>query len=85
MKELIDYVNEKNRWNAMFKGYALLDLNNAKDRQHIAESLDSALSPENLSCDGELPRSQVRARYQRLSKAAEQLMKLDPAVRVYEL
>ena len=85
MKELIDYVNEKNRWNAMFKGATLLDLNNAADRQRIAESIDSALSPENLSCDGELPYSQVKARYQRLSKAARQLMKLDPTVQVYEL
>jgi hypothetical protein len=61
-----------------------LSLLNAKDRQRIAESIDSDLSPENLTCDGELPRSQVQARYKFLTRAAQELQSIDPAVTFYE-
>jgi hypothetical protein len=83
MKELTALVAQHNAWDAIFGGPAL-DLNVAADRQKIADKIDSALSPENLSCDGELPASQVRARYRALNKAAEQLLKLDPSVKFYE-
>jgi hypothetical protein len=46
--------------------------------------IDSALSPENLTCDGELPRSEVQRRYRELITAAKQLKKLDPSVTFYE-
>jgi hypothetical protein len=42
--------------------------------------IDAKLSPENLSCDGELPRSQVQARYRALTGAAQDLIKLDPSM-----
>ena len=83
MKELKAYVAQKNKWNAIFGGTPL-DLNSAKDRAEIAASIDADLSPENLSCDGELAASQVRARYRNLSKCAEQLLELDPSVQIYE-
>jgi hypothetical protein len=83
MKELKAYVEQKNKWTAIF-GDAPLELTSAKDRKEIASSIDADLSPENLSCDGELAASQVRARYRNLSKCAEQLLKLDPSVQIYE-
>ena len=83
MKALQDYVAQKNAWGKIF-GDAPLSLSNAQDRQKIANAIDSELSPENLSCDGELPMSQVRARYSKLTKCAEQLLKLDPSVKFYE-
>jgi hypothetical protein len=46
--------------------------------------IDSALSPENLTCDGELPRAEVNRRYRELITAAKQLKKLDPTVSFYE-
>jgi hypothetical protein len=46
--------------------------------------IDAALSPENLTCDGELPRAEVNRRYRELVTAARQLKKLDPAVSFYE-
>ena len=79
MQALNDYVAQKNYWNSLF-GSAPLDLNNAQDRKTIAQSIDSELSPENLTCDGELPASQVRARYKQLNTVAKQLVKLDPTV-----
>ena len=84
MKALQAYVDQKNKWNAIFGG-ALLDLNNAQDRQKIAEQIDGDLSPENLSCDGELSYAEQNRRYQVLSRAGKQLRALDPSVKIWEL
>jgi uncharacterized coiled-coil protein SlyX len=83
MKELKAYVEQKNKWNAIFKGRQF-ELQTAKGRQEVADSIDADLSPENLSCDGELPRSQVQAKYRQLTRAAEQLISIDPGVKFYE-
>lgn len=83
MKDLKQYVENKNRWNLIFNNRCF-DLAVAADRQRIADALDADLSPENLTCDGELPRAQVIARAKFLNKAAEQLMALDPTVKMYE-
>jgi hypothetical protein len=80
---LEQYVEQKNSWGRMF-GAKQLSLQNAKDRQEIAESIDTDLSPENLTCDGELTRSQVQAKYRRLTRCAEELKSIDPAVTFYE-
>ena len=86
MKALQAYVDQKNAWSKMFGG-RVLDLKSAADRKRIAESIDCELSPENLSCDGELPASQVRARHRRLIQVAQELNRLDPvaAQSIYEL
>jgi hypothetical protein len=65
-------------------GIKALDLTVAADRQRIAEIVDSALSPENLTCDGELSASQVRSRYRELTQVAQELKALDPTVEFYE-
>jgi len=83
MKALQAYIDQKNKWNKLFKGKEF-EIKTAKGRQDVANSLDSDLSPENLSCDGELPRSQVQAKYRALSAAAKELQKLDPSVKFYE-
>ena len=80
---LEQYVDQKNSWGKMF-GSKPLSLLNAKDRQRIADSIDADLSPENLTCDGELPRSVVKARYKMLTRAAQELQSIDPAVTFYE-
>ena len=80
---LTAYVDQKNAFAKIF-GSRQLSLQNAADRQSIADSIDSDLSPENLTCDGELSRSQVQARYKTLTKAAKELQKLDPSVKFYE-
>ncbi len=77
------YVEQKNRWGAIF-GSKPLSLLNKADRQKIADSLDADLSPENLTCDGELSRSQVQAKYRMLTRAAQELLSIDPAVKMYE-
>jgi len=86
MSALTTYLDRKNAFAKIF-GNKELSLQNAADRKRIAESIDSDLSPENLTCDGELPRSQVQARYKQLTTAAKELIKLDPTVAqyIYEL
>lgn len=80
---LTTYVDRKNAFAKIF-GSRQLSLQNAADRQAIADSIDADLSPENLTCDGELSRSQVQARYKSLTQAAKELRKLDPSVKFYE-
>ena len=83
MSALQKYLDRKNSYGALF-GAKELSLKSATDRQKIADSIDCDLSPENLTCDGELPRSLVQARYNELMSAAKQLKKLDPTVKFYE-
>jgi hypothetical protein len=83
MSALKTYLDRKNAYGTIF-GAKELSLKNHTDRQKIADSIDCDLSPENLTCDGELPRSLVQARYKELTKAARELQKLDPSVKFYE-
>ncbi len=86
MKNLKDYVDQRNSWNAIFGGKGL-DINNAADRKQIAGCIDADLSPENLHCDGEISQAEAQRKYRRLVKVANELFKLDPAMRkeIYEL
>jgi hypothetical protein len=79
MKALNAYVNQQNAWGKVW-GEKPLSLDTAADRKRIAQKIDSALSPENLSCDGELPRAEVNRRYRELTAAARDLIKLDPTM-----
>ncbi len=83
MTALQKYIDQKNHWNSFFKGEQY-EIQTAKGRQRVADMIDSALSPENLTCDGELPRAEVNRRYKELMAAAKQLKKLDPSVKFYE-
>ena len=80
---LEQYVEQQNQWSAIFGGRPL-SLLNAADRQKIADKIDAALSPENLTCDGELSRSQVNAKYRQLTRCAQELLSIDPSVKFYE-
>jgi hypothetical protein len=83
IKNLEAFVERENKFAALFGGKALSLLNKA-DRQAIADKIDMQLSPENLTCDGELPASQVRQRHTFLSRCARELMSIDASVTFYE-
>jgi hypothetical protein len=83
MSYLTKFVDHKNAFASLFK-QAPLDINNAQDRQRIANMIDGALSPENLTMDGELSRTEVQRRYRELTGAAKELLALDPSVKFYE-
>ena len=83
MKALNDYVEGRNRIRALFKQRPL-SLDSAKDRQQLADDISCSLSPENLTCDGEIPRSVVQRKWQMLTRVRQQLERMDPAVSFYE-
>ena len=83
MKALQAYIDRQNKYQALFRGQRtepLYEIQTAAGRRRVAEMIDAKLSPENLSCDGELPMSQVRARYRSLTSAAQDLVNLDPSM-----
>lgn len=79
MKNLKNYVEGINRncWGKLFSD-PVIDLNNLTEEvaQRIFSKIDSDLSPENLCCDGELPRAQVNKKYKMLTSAVKELVKL---------
>lgn len=77
------FVEQENNMADIF-GQAQLSLLVAEDRQRIADMIDSSLSPENLTCDGELSRSQVQQKYNYLTRVAQELLSIDPSVKFYE-
>jgi hypothetical protein len=83
MRALTRYIDQLNRWNACFQGEQY-EIQTSQGRQRLADHIDSCLSPENLTCDGELPRAEVNRRYRELMTAARELRDLDPAVTFYE-
>jgi hypothetical protein len=78
------YVEQKNTWARIFEGREL-SLLNAEDRQAVANSLDADLSPENLTCDGELRGKALQARQRYLFQCAQELISIDSTVTFYEM
>ncbi len=86
MRALTTFIDNKNRYASLFRGQRtepVYEVQTAAGRKRVAEMIDSDLSPENLSCDGELPRTEVNRRYRELTAAAKDLVKLDPTVAQY--
>jgi hypothetical protein len=77
------FLERENTWAQLMKRQPLTLVTPA-ERQQIAHRIDSQLSPENLTCDGELSRAQVNARYRQLTLAARQLLALDPLIKFSE-
>ncbi|KKM96012.1 hypothetical protein LCGC14_1182310 [marine sediment metagenome] len=75
MSHLKEYVEGLNRMSDIFGGEQI-DLDNLDDAvaQRIFNSLDSDLSPENLTCDGELSFAAVQKKARILNGAATELM-----------
>jgi hypothetical protein len=84
MKHVQAYVDSKNKWNAIF-GSKQYDLAVAADRQLLAQCIDSELSPENLTCDGEIRGAQLQKKYRALITVAQELKAFDPTVTFQEI
>jgi len=74
--ELKQYLDRANTLGKLF-GEKEYDLNSAVDRRRLAEKLDCDLSPENLSCDGELRGEALKRKYTLLTRALKQLEALE--------
>lgn len=75
MKNLTAYVEHKNRWEIYFNKPAI-DLDKPKDIQRIYENLQVDLSPENLTCDGELRGRALQSKTNQLQSALAEIRKL---------
>ena len=81
MKALNALIKQENAWSSIFNGkFVPYEVVTVGGRERVAKMIDAKLSPENLSCDGELPIAQVRARYRALTAAAQDLVRLDPSM-----
>ncbi len=83
ISNLEHFVEQENRMAGIFNSKTL-SLLKAEDRQRIADMIDNSLSPENLTCDGELSRSQVQQKFNYLTRCARELQSIDSAVTFYE-
>jgi len=82
--ELVKYVERVNAFGKIW-GDKEYDLNSAADRRRLAEKLECDLSPENLTCDGELPRAEVNRRYTLYTRALKQLEALEEHERFHSM
>jgi len=87
MKALQKYIDRQNDWDSLFNhtNFRPLSLDTFEDRQRLARRIDNELSPENLTMDGELSRTEINRRYNTLIRVAEQLQKLDPSIQFSEV
>ena len=74
MSHLADYIEQKNSWARIFGGqvYNVKNLDRLAAQQ-LADNLCCDLSPENLTCDGELDRYTVQRRSQQYRGALKEL------------
>jgi hypothetical protein len=73
------YVAQKNAWGKIF-GSKPLSLLVQADRVRIAQSLEADLSPENLTCDGEMRGAALRQKAAYLNRCVEELFSIDPTL-----
>jgi hypothetical protein len=74
MKNLKQYVEQKNRWSVLL-GKTPIDVNKltAAEAHWLLDSIECDLSPENLTCDGELRGMELRRKQRMLTEARDEL------------
>ena len=83
ISNLEQYVAQKNTMAEIF-GRPGVTLMKAEHRQKIANMLDADLSPENLTCDGEIRGAALQQKARFLNRCAAELASIDPSVTFYE-
>ena len=73
MKNLEAYVEQQNKWNAIFGRGAMNFPLNQSNVNDLMNSIGSELSPENLHCDGEAPMAYVRKKTKYLNAVQREL------------
>ena len=84
MQEIYQYLGERNAMRVLFK-QRKLHLENLEDLRTLALHLESDLSPENLTCDGEANPAYVKQRHRFLLAVARQIKIKDPSITFWEL
>jgi hypothetical protein len=74
MKNLQDYIDNRNSWNSFFPNSTTITFPlSQKNVDDLAGSLDSDLSPENLHCDGEISQAEAQRKYNYYGKVIKEL------------
>ena len=73
MQTLKNFIEDNNRWIAIFGNPAMTFPLKQQDVEELARTLDSQLSPENLHCDGEISAAQAGRKYRLLTTVAREL------------
>jgi hypothetical protein len=77
MKHLQQYIEQKNSWRRVFKQEELSITGlTQRDADHLFRILGVDLSPENLSCDGELRGRALQAKATMLNGAVRELERM---------
>lgn len=71
------YLDTKNRFGSLFNQPALGYPKTVAECRKIRNMIEGDLSPENLTCDGELPSHRVRERSRTLNAALAELSKVE--------
>ena len=74
MKHLNEYISQKNRWKRLTgKPELRIEAINQREAEDLFRSLANDLSPENLTCDGELRGSALQRKAAMLKGAVRDL------------
>ena len=74
MKNLQDYIDNRNSWNSFFPGNKTITFPlSQKTVDDLARSLDGDLSPENLHCDGEISHAEAQRKYNYYGRVIKEL------------
>ena len=76
-QNIIKFAANETVLSGLFGTQTTYNTNNQKDRNVLRAMIESSLSPENLSMDGELNPSQVKQKYEYLTQCLEELNALD--------
>jgi hypothetical protein len=73
MRTLTKFIDDNNRWIAIFGKPAVNFPLTQADVKDILRTLDSNLSPENLHCDGEISHTEAQRKYRFYATVAREL------------
>jgi hypothetical protein len=73
MQNLKNFIDDNNRWIALFGKANMTFPLTQQDADDLARTLDSKLSPENLHCDGEISAAEAQRKYRFLATVCSEL------------
>ena len=73
MTVLEQYVDSKNRWNAIFSIEAIRFPLSQANADELMNMVASELSPENLHCDGEISQAEAQRKYNYYGRVIKEL------------
>ena len=73
MQTLTKFIDDNNRWIAIFGNPAMTFPLTQAQADDLAQTIDCKLSPENLHCDGEISNAEAQRKYRFLATVAQEL------------